>query len=186
MQSGRQIMGYCEPVEKQANPFSIPYLGSEKDADTLAEMRGAEAFVAIGHNGIRKSVQIYLRDEGQIIATLIHPAAIISPAAQAGAGTLVMAGVMVNALAVMGEGVILNTGCIIEHECRIGDFAHIAPGAVLTGNVTVGEGAFVGANAVVKEGVTIGDNAIIGAGTVVVKDVPPGSKVAGNPQRELR
>ncbi|MGB3183197.1 MAG: acetyltransferase [Cyclobacteriaceae bacterium] len=184
-QTGRTLMGYCEGRETAADPFTLTYLGSERDERTLATILPADLFVAIGNNIARRKVQLYLAGKGGNLTTITHPGATISPTVSPGTGTMAGAGVIVNALAVVGKGVILNTGCIVEHECRVGDFAHIGPGAVLAGNVTVGNAAFIGANAVVKEGLTIGEGAVVGAGTVVIADVPPGVTVAGNPQRKI-
>jgi acetyltransferase-like isoleucine patch superfamily enzyme len=49
----------------------------------------------------------------------------------------------------------------------------------------VGRGASIGSGATILCGVTIGEYAIVGAGAVVTRDVPAGTRVAGNPARVL-
>ncbi|WP_417346056.1 acyltransferase [Ferrimonas sp.] len=49
--------------------------------------------------------------------------------------------------------------------------------------VTIGKDVWVGARASIVDGVTIGDHAVVGMGAVVTRDVPPYTKVAGNPAR---
>jgi putative colanic acid biosynthesis acetyltransferase WcaF len=56
---------------------------------------------------------------------------------------------------------------------------------LVTAKITIGEDAFVGARAFVLPGVTIGARSVVGACSVVTNDVPEGSKVAGNPAREI-
>ncbi|MEY3983026.1 MAG: hypothetical protein RL160_583 [Bacteroidota bacterium] len=45
--------------------------------------------------------------------------------------------------------------------------------------------AAIGTNATILAGVRIGAGALVGAGSVVTKDVPPMTKVAGNPARVI-
>jgi len=49
----------------------------------------------------------------------------------------------------------------------------------------VRRGASIGSGATILCGVTIGEYAIVGAGAVVTRDVPAGTRVAGNPARVL-
>lgn len=56
---------------------------------------------------------------------------------------------------------------------------------LVTAPITIGNHAFVGARAFIMPGVTVGDYAVVGACSVVTKTVGSGSKVAGNPAREL-
>lgn len=56
---------------------------------------------------------------------------------------------------------------------------------LVTAKITVGEDAFIGARAFVMPGIRIGARSIVGAGSIVTKDVAEGSKVAGNPAREI-
>lgn len=52
---------------------------------------------------------------------------------------------------------------------------------LVTRPVTVGSGVWIAAQAFVGPGVTVGAGSMVAAGSVVVRDVPPGSRVAGNP-----
>lgn len=114
-------------------------------------------------------------------ATVVHPAAWVSPSARLGAGVFVGPGAVVHTRARIGDHAIINSGAIIEHECVVGAHAHIAPGAALGGNVSVGPGVLVGLGARVLPGVAIGDGVVVGAGAVVVRDVAEGRRVRGVP-----
>lgn len=135
--------------------------------------------VAIGSNDVRLEKLNALRRRGAVIASIVHPAAIISPSAHLGVGSVVMAGAIVNADAVIGPGAILNTACSVDHDCTLGQGVHISPGARLAGSVEVGDRTWVGIGAVVRQGIHLGADVIVGAGSVVVKNVAAGQTVLG-------
>lgn len=150
------------------------------------EDRGAAAPVAlaVGDNTARQRCASRVPDD--LLVTLVHPSAMVSPSAHIGSGTVVFPTAVVNAAAEVGKGCILNTGAVVEHDCRVGAAAHVSPGAVLAGGVTVGTRSWIGAGAVVLPGVVIGEDVTVGAGAVVLRDVPDGVTVVGNPARQLR
>lgn len=113
--------------------------------------------------------------------TAIHPSAIVSPTAQIGEGTVVMAGAIINADAVIGKHCIINTGATIDHDCKIADYCHIAPGVNISGATHVGKGTWVGTGASVIQCIKIGEDCMIGAGSVVIEDIPDRVTAFGNP-----
>ncbi|MCX2739975.1 acetyltransferase [Pontibacter anaerobius] len=185
---GDGIIGYYDRAKVIVDPFNLEYLGDDKDEVAVSKIAnsGANFFVSIGDNSIRRKLIREFTEKGFVTSSIIHTTSIISTLASIGGGSFVAAGAIVNPLAKVGVGAIINTGAIVEHECCIGDYAHIAPGAVLAGNVQIGEGSFIGANAVVKQGVRIGKNTIVGAGAVVIKDIPDNLVWAGNPAIDLK
>ena len=99
-------------------------------------------FIAVGNNADRKREAREFTNP--MFATLVHPSATISPSAEIGVGSVVMAGAVIQAAARLGQHCIVNTGATIDHHCELGDYVHIAPGAHLCGRVTVGDGTLVG------------------------------------------
>lgn len=184
--AGYDVVGYCDVGKKELDPFSLPYLGSEKEAATREFLKGKNYFIAVGDNHIRARIYDNLLGDLGKPLNAIHPSAVLASSIQLGNGIMIAAGVVINPLAGIGKGVICNTSSSIDHECMVGDFSHIAPGAILCGNVTVGKGSFIGAGSVIRQGITIGDNVMIGAGCVVVRNVPDNVVMVGNPQKELR
>ena len=138
--------------------------------------------VSVGVNATRKKIVEKLKCE---FGVAIHPTAIVSPSAEIGEGTVVMAGAIINAGAKIGKHCIINTGASVDHECVIGDFSHIAPQVALCGQVHVGEGTLMGVGSCVIPCVKIGDWCTVGAGAAVVKDVKDGETVVGVPAKQL-
>ncbi len=182
--AGKKIIGYCDVIEKEFNPFNLSYYGTENSEAGFDALKQNDFFIAVGDNLLRSKIYENLLQKKIAPLNAVHPAAVIDASAgMAVNGVMIAAHVVINPLAVIGTGAICNTGCIIEHECVVGGFAHIGPGAVLCGNVKIGRGSFVGANAVIKQGIIIGENAMIGAGAVVVKDVADNVTVIGVPAK---
>ena len=161
-----------------------PVIGKFKDLVGILQPTD-QVIAAVGDNAKRLALHQSLTLQGLRIPVLRHPSSAVSEDAQLGAGTVVMALVAVNPSAVIGEAVILNTSCSVDHDNFIEDGVHISPGARLAGGVSVGSCSWIGIGSSIREGISIGPDCIIGAGSVVVRDVPPASKVAGNPARPL-
>jgi len=142
-------------------------------------------FVAIGNNDTRRKVSEIMLANDIDLATLIHPAAVVSRYAQIGAGSIVIAGAVVNAYAVIGRGAIINTCASVDHDCHLGDYVHVSPGAHLAGGVKVGDNSWVGIGSCIKHQVTVGAGVIVGAGAVVINDVLDDLTIAGVPARPL-
>lgn len=183
------IIGYCDTIEKEYNPFNIKYLGKETDTYPLSILRENNYFVGIGDNYIRAKVLNKLTAQFNNAAlNVIHEKSISSSLIEwhPEGGILVAANATINPLVKIGTGVICNTSCSVDHECILGDYVHIAPGAVLCGNVKIGDYSFIGANSVIKQGVTIGRDVTIGAGSVILKDIPDNCVVVGNPSKTIK
>jgi acetyltransferase-like isoleucine patch superfamily enzyme len=50
----------------------------------------------------------------------------------------------------------------------------------------IGDNCYIGPNTIIVKGVTIGDGCIIGANSFVDKSFPAGSKMAGNPAKDIK
>ncbi len=101
------------------------------------------AVVGIGNNSVRKILHQRLLEEGFELATLVHPAAWVSPSAQLGKGCVIFAGVVIGPTARLGDGVIVNCNATVDHDGIVEDFAHLGVGVQLAGECHIGQGAFV-------------------------------------------
>lgn len=177
------LTSYIDIKEKEFNPFTLRYLGSEESIIMKSHYR---FLLGIGDNLIREKAALKIKNRGGIITALYHPKANISEYVTMGDGVFVARGACINPFAVIGDNAIINTAAVVEHECNIGANCHIAPGAVLAGSVTVGERCFIGANSVIKQGVKIASNVTIGAGSVVLSDIKEKGVYVGVPIRKIK
>ena len=108
----------------------------------------------------------------------------------------------------IGQNVFVANNVIIGNNCKIQNNVSLYEGLILEDDVFVGpsvvftniknprsfinrrnqytitlikKGVTIGANSTIICGVEIGEYSLIGAGSVVTKDVPPHTKVFGNP-----
>ena len=155
----------------------------------LAKLRAAGYayfIVAIGCNADRAACFHAACRMGIKPLSLVHPAAVVSPSASIGSGTVVMPNAVINADSVIGANCIINSGAIVEHDCRVANHVHLSPGVALGGGVRIGGYSHIGLHAAVLPGIEIGERAIVGAAAVVLEDVAPGDKVVGVPARSLQ
>jgi maltose O-acetyltransferase len=130
---------------------------------------------------------------------------------QIGAGTIIRGRPHINGSRalygnlVVGRGCQIDVGCTLDLEERItlGDRVTIGheamlltssheigpkehrAGAVVRAPITVGDGAWLGPRCVILPGITIGAGAIVTPGSLVNKDVPPNTRVAGIPAKQV-
>jgi sugar O-acyltransferase (sialic acid O-acetyltransferase NeuD family) len=168
------------PDMRQNGPWSV--IG--KTNDLIDKMREYDnAIIAIGDNAVRYEKSHFLIAKGFELATLIHPAAIVSEYSKIRQGSVVMAGVVINPFVEIGKACIVNTSATIDHDCIIDNAVHISPGVNLAGAVKVGGQSWIGIGASVNQCVKIGSRVVIGAGATVINNVNNDLIVVGTPAK---
>jgi sugar O-acyltransferase (sialic acid O-acetyltransferase NeuD family) len=180
-----KVLGFVDdnPALQGQRVAGYPVLGKIADAPKFADAR----FV----NGIGSTRSF--RRKPDIIAsagiplerwaTLVHPAAFLSPRATLGRGTVLLANASVCTNARVGNHVLVLPGAVVSHDAVVGDFTGIASGACISGVCQIGLNCYLGSNCVIREGLSVGDRALIGMGAVVTANVAADTVVAGNPAR---
>lgn len=147
---------------------------------------GADVYVAIGDNSIRRRVFAELKRHGIVPATLVSRACYVSKQAQIGAGSVICHGAVVGPSATVAEGCIVNTLSSVDHDCFLGEFSQVTAGVTLGGTVTLGSECFLGIKAGVIPNVTLGDRVKVAAGSLVTKSFLTSALVGGVPARIIR
>ncbi|HEY5809748.1 MAG TPA: NeuD/PglB/VioB family sugar acetyltransferase [Povalibacter sp.] len=119
-------------------------------------------------------------------ATVIHPAARVSPLASVGFNVLIMAGVVITSNVEIGNHICILPNTVIHHDASIGDWSLIGSNVTIAGSVAVGANSYIGSGTSVINGIRIGEGALLGIGSNVLREVAPHTTVAGNPARQLR
>lgn len=183
------LVGFVDdvnPVHPSAKFCGLPLYGGDDIREQLCRGDVNHVVLGFGNCQARSKLADWSRRQGLLLATAIHPSAVIAESVSVGAGTVIAAGAIINPNAVIGENVIVNTGATVDHECFIGDAAHICPGVHLAGNVSIGRETWVGIGSTVIDHVRIGAHAVIGAGSVVVKEIPDNSLSYGVPAKVIK
>jgi sugar O-acyltransferase (sialic acid O-acetyltransferase NeuD family) len=124
-------------------------------------------------------------DRGGVFVNLIHPLARVGRNTRLGVGVVLTPYALVSCDLHVGNFVTILPFTTLGHDVRVGDWCQISAHCGLNGCVTMGEGVFLGSHACVLPRTKVGNWAYIGAGSVVAHDVPPRTKVFGNPARPL-
>lgn len=180
----QQVVFYDDawPQKQQNGQFQI--VGNTQ---RLVELENKpEVVVGIGDNQIRLRKQEELISAGFVVATVIHPTAVVSATAKISAGTVIMPGAVVNADVHIATACIINSNAVVEHDCVLADGCHVSPGVALAGGVHLGEGTWIGIGASVIQQKTIGKYVKVGAGAVVVSDLPDNVTAVGVPARIIK
>ena len=121
---------------------------------------------------------------------MIHPTAIIDPAAQIADDVEIGANCCIDrgtyGVTWIKSGVKIDNLVQIAHNCVLGRSCIMAGNSGLAGSVTLGDGVIIGGSASIKDHVTIHSGATVGAGSGVMNDVPAGQTVLGYPAVEAR
>ena len=79
----------------------------------------------------------------------------------------------------------IDSYCKIAHNSIIGENVVIAGCTSIGGSNTIDDNVWIAPHVSTKEWVQIGSNSFIGIGSVIIRNVKPGSKMFGNPAKEL-
>jgi acetyltransferase EpsM len=163
----RDAVGFVDD-SRAGTVLGLPVLGT---LASLPEIEHDAIIVAIGDNGLRRTITERLLATGERLATAIHPFSSIATSARIGDGAMISAGAIILSRAVIGRGALVNTKASIDHDSVIGDYSHISCGATLGANVRIGDETLIAIGASVVSGCSVGARSVIGAGAVVVRDV---------------
>jgi len=86
---------------------------------------------------------------------------------------------------VIEEYVKLDDHVLVGHDAKIFRNCEIAGKGAVGAFSEIGEGTFIGINAITKNRILVGEKCYLGMGCVCVRDVPPFSRMFGNPAKAM-
>lgn len=179
---GVEVAGFVENLDRERCEGSVEGIPVFW-IDDIAAMAATHQVVC-GLGTTRRHVFIeQAKQLGMPFATLVHPAAQVSPRCTIGEGCIVGAGAVLAPYARIGAHVYVNRGALIGHHTEIGNFSTISPGSNIAGFCRLGARTYIGIGAIICDHLTVGDGTMVNAGSLVTKDVPARVQVAGAPAR---
>jgi len=88
-------------------------------------------YPAFGNNEGRVSWLKRLSDSRCKAATIVHPAAYVSPTVQIAEGNVILPHAIVNTGCELKPGCIVNCGAIVDHGCILEEGVHVCLGAIV-------------------------------------------------------
>jgi len=179
------LLGYLDddPKKQRMIVNDYPVLGPLTD---IYKYKDCKFIVSIGsvRNFLNKREIINkLKLSSENYMTLIHADVQISKYASIGIDCILHTGTYIGANSIIKNHIKFLPFTVINHDTIINDFCNFGSQCSIAGNVEIEESCYIGMNVSVREDVTIGEGSLIGMGSVITKDVPPFSKVVGNPGR---
>lgn len=146
-----------------------------------------EFVVAVGEPASRELLYDRVTERGYGLATVVHPAAFVSPSARLGRGVFVKMQSIVSADAVLEDNVFVQANAIVGHDVHVGRHTQISAYSHIAGNARLGERCYLGVRASVREECLMGDDVVLAMGAVVMeKRVPSRVLAMGNPAKYVR
>ena len=185
-----RIKGPCWNIKGFLDDTENPLGGKDCDYGVVGTIEGYvpkenEVLVmAIASPQAKQKLVPMLLERGAVFETVIHPSADLGNYNVIGKGAVIYSGFGMTVNVRIGDYVTLLS-CGLGHDVQIGDFSTISSWCNLMGGVQVGNGVFMGGNCAVAPHAVIGDGAYVGVGSIVLRKVKAGTRVFGNPAREM-
>ena len=157
--------------------------------EVLKKYPDVQILAVVGNPGNylkRQEITDQVNTQKSRFATIIHPTAQVSPDAQIGYNTLVMANTVISCGVTIGNHCIILPNTVISHNSVIGDYCCIGSNVSISGRVTIKKNCYIGSGTSVRDQVTIAEKVLVGIGSNVIGDIKSQSTVIGNPAKELR
>jgi sugar O-acyltransferase (sialic acid O-acetyltransferase NeuD family) len=120
-------------------------------------------------------------------ATVIHPAAVVSPHAHIGVNVLIMAGTVITATAVIDDHVLILPNSVVHHDSHVARYTILGSGVLIAGYVDIAERCYIGSGSRLRNNLTVAATTLIGIASTLVQSIDePGGIWAGSPARFVR
>ena len=188
-QNDYEIVGFLDDInpERRGSHFEdSTVLGGQEQLDSLLQDGVQHIIFGFGHCGQRLHLAKFVTDKGFILATAVHPLAVIAPNILIGPGSVIKAGAIIDPVVELGDNVLIGSCVTIAHNTILGDGARLSSGVNVAGLVRIGRGAWIGVGVSVIDRVQIGAGALVRIGAVVLRDIPPHTVAYGVPAKVMR
>lgn len=185
---GHDIVAYIDDYRaaENARVDGVPVIGFEQWRD---EFRDIPVIITVGDPRSRRKLAAKIEAAGGIFASMVGDWPSIAGDFRHGEGCFTGGPNYIGPNVRIGQHVQVQPMAALGHDSKVGDFTTICSSNI-AGWVIIEEEVFIGIGVAIVHGtearpIRIGRGAYVCAGAVVTKSVPPGTKVAGNPARDV-
>jgi sugar O-acyltransferase (sialic acid O-acetyltransferase NeuD family) len=181
-----RVVGFVDDTAEKRGIDSNGY--SVFDRDAFMQFPDAYVLAVPGSPASYQSRMETIRSLGipkERFASVIHPAARVSPLATLGHNVLIMAGVVITSNAMIGSHVCILPNTVIHHDVEVGDWSLVGSNVTIAGSTVIEENCYIGSGSNIMNGLRIGSGALVGLGSNVIGNVSTGVRVVGNPARDI-
>ena len=177
------IMGFLDDTEAPLKDKACDFPVVGTIADYIPKSNDVLA-LGIAAPQAKSRLVPMLKQRGAVFESIIHPYAYLGRHNAMGEGAVVFGGFSMSVNVHIGNFVtLLSSG--FGHDVRVGDYSTISSHCNIMGNVNIGSEVFIGGNVCIAPHITIENGAYICLGSVIMNNISSGSKVLGNPAREI-
>ena len=109
-----------------------------------------EFIVAIGNPIVRRKV-VEQMEKDFLLATIVHPTAVISKTAKIKRGCVIEANAVINTATEIGKACLINAGAVVNHNSRVRDYCQVDCNAVVAADAIVRDNTKIQSCTVWKE-----------------------------------
>lgn len=150
------------------------------------EIEKDDVFIcAIGAVNGREVTVEKIKNKGGKFISLINKTSIIQGNTKIGEGTFIGPYTVIGDHAEIGNHVMLNTHSAVGHDVILEDYSCVMSYVDITGCCQIGKKVFLASGCRMTPSTKIGEGAYVGIGSVVLRKVRAGTKVFGNPAKEV-
>lgn len=142
-------------------------------------------FCALGDTHWREHYAKIIEERGGHFINIIHPTALVSPAAEIGHGCSIGAYTSISPNVKIGNHVMVQSFDDFGHDAEIEDYASIESYVFLGGYAKVGEFSTLHTKSSIIPHKSIGKKCVVGFGSVVMRNFKDGIHLFGNPAKKI-
>ena len=182
-----KVCGFFDDFESTSTTkHEIPVLGTPSEVPEFFKKTTFDSvLIAVGykHKKYRMEIYEFLKNNGVLLDTFIHPSASVDPTSNIGEGSIVLMDTSIDMGCQIQENVLVAPGCLISHNVIVGTHSYLAPRTCIAGNVQIGRCSFLGIHTTCIDKISVGNNVIAAAGSVITENIPDHVMVAGVPAK---
>ena len=178
----REFVSFADFDEKLVKYYSKDEV-YKLDFSEFKNNPNSKVYIAIGNVIYRKKIYDYIKSNGLMPNTFIHPSVLVGKRTSIGVGCIIQPNTIISNDVNIKNSVLINCNSNIGHDVVVGNHSSIMTNVNLGGHVKLDNEVFIGTGSTLIPSVKVKSNVTIGAGSIVVNDLKEPGSYFGNPAK---